>query len=79
MPQALERISNEDSEDHSRLTSSWNPTGPEQSRSPLITFPHIPAVPNAMPVLRCSHSSHLCDVEMVFKVIVQRGNQAWSK
>lgn len=68
MPRALERISNEDSKDHSRLMSSWNLRGPSQSWSPLIMLRAHLAVPTSTPWPRGSHDSSLCDVKMVFKV-----------
>lgn len=67
MPRALERISNEDSRDHSRLMSLGIRWALNSHEAPNYTpcTSHAFAAPG-------SHDRSLCDVEVVFKVGVER-------
>lgn len=67
MPRALERISNEDSRDHSRLRSLGIRWALHRHEAPNYA-PRTSPVPTATPLPRGSHDMSPCDVEMVFKV-----------
>lgn len=78
MPRALERISNEDSRDHSRLRGLGIRRALHSREAPNYA-PCTARVPTVTPSPRGSRDMSPCDVEMVFKVRDKREHQARSE